>query len=412
MKKESKLFYGWIIVIGCMLITTTMVPLIMSQSNKYLIYVTEDLGMSRSAFTLANTILQGLGIFLSPMIAKNLAKGNMKKIHAISVVGFAACYASYSFATSAIHLYISAVFVGIFYLNATILPVTMMITNWFNKKRGLAMSLAMAGIGIGGTLYSPFITYLLENFGWRNTYRIVAVIVIVVALPTVLFLLKRSPEEVGLKPLGADEETAAQTEVEENAVKISVSESKFKLFFILVLIGTFANAIINAGALGQFPPAIQEAHGAAVQATIISLYSFIGIGGKLLLGWLNDKFGFVLSTTLGCVSFGLSFVFMLLSANNVTMLYFMAAAFGFGNAIGTVTPPLVTAEIFGKKKYGEAYGIINSSTQVGLALGSLIVAAIYDMSGAYTMAWVLMIVCTGVTLAGWMGSIFLAKKYK
>ena len=69
-------------------------------------------------------------------------------------------------------------------------------------------------------------------------------------------------------------------------------------------------------------------------------------------------------------------------------------------------------DAFGKKKYGEAYGIINSSTQVGLALGSLIVAAIYDMSGAYTMAWVLMIVCTGVTLAGWMGSIFLAKKYK
>lgn len=413
MEKKNKFFYGWIIVIGCMLITTTMVPLIMSQSNKYLIYVTEDLGMSRSAFTLANTILQGLGIFLSPIISKNLAHGNMKKIHAISIVGFAVFYASYSFATSPIHLYISAIFVGIFYLNATIIPVSMMITNWFNEKRGLAMSLAMAGIGIGGTIYSPFITYLLENFGWRNTYRIVAVIVLVVALPTVLFLLKRSPEDMGLKPLGAEKAAAnAQSAEEENAVRISVSESKFKLFFILVLIGTFANGIINAGALGQFPPAIQEAHGAAVQATIISLYSFCGIFGKLILGWLNDKFGVVVSTALGCISFGLAFVFMLLSASNVTMLYFMALAFGFGNAIGTVTPPLVTAEIFGKKKYGEAYGIINSFMQVGLSLGSLVVAAIYDMSGAYTMAWVMLFVFTIVTLVGWIGSIFLAKKYK
>ena len=412
MKKESKFFYGWIVVIGCMLITTTMVPLIMSQSNKYLIYVTEDLGMSRSAFTLANTILQGLGIFLSPIISKNLATGNMKKIHAISIVGFAACYAAYSFATSPIHLYITAVFVGIFYLNATIIPVSMMITNWFNKKRGLAMSLAMAGIGIGGTIYSPLITYLLENFGWRNTYRIVALIVVVVALPTVLFLLKRSPEEMGLQPLGADEVTGAQAEVKENAVRLTVSESKFRLFFILVLIGTFANGIINAGALGQFPPAIQELHGPAIQATIISLYSFIGIGGKLLLGWLNDKLGVVISTTLGCISFGLSFVFMLMATDNVTMLYFMAAAFGFGNAIGTVTPPLVTAEIFGKKKYGEAYGIINSFMQVGLSLGSLVVAGIYDMNGSYTMAWVLLLVFSGVTLVGWIGSIFLAKKYK
>ena len=413
-KKQSKLFYGWIVVLGCVLITMTMVPPIMALSNKYLIYVTEDLGISRSAFTLANTILQGLGIFISPMVAKNLAKGDMKKIMTISVLGYAACYASYSFATSPIHLYISALLLGVFYLNATLIPVSMMVTNWFVKQRGLAMSLAMAGIGVGGTIFSPILTFLLESQGWRNTYRIMALIILVIALPTTLFILKKKPEDMGLTALGANEAPAAGKKAAAPAttLKLSVSESKRQLFFWLMMIGMLANGIINSGALGQFPPAIQEAHGPEVQAAIISLYSLVGIGGKLLLGWINDKFGVTASSIFGSVAFALALVLMLVSANNASLLYIMAFAFGFGNPIGTVSPPLVTAEVFGQDKYSEAYGIANSFSQVGLSLGSLLVAAMYDASGSYTTAWIVLIIFTALTLVGWVGSAALSKKYK
>ena len=66
----------------------------MALSNKFLIQVTEELGLSRSGFTLANTILQGLGIFISPMVSSRLAKGDMRKIQCISIIGFALSYAS------------------------------------------------------------------------------------------------------------------------------------------------------------------------------------------------------------------------------------------------------------------------------------------------------------------------------
>ena len=413
MKKEGKLFYGWIVVIGCVLITMTMVPPIMALSNKYLIYVTEDLGISRSAFTLANTLLQGLGIFISPFVSKKLIQGNMKKIMTVSVICYAVCYASYSFATSVIHLYISAILLGICYLNATLIPVSMMVTNWFVKKRGLAMSIAMAGIGVGGTIFSPILTYLLESFGWRNTYRIMALIILVVALPTTLFILKKKPEDVGLKALGADEAQAAGAKkAASKGMTLSVKEAKMKPFFILMLFGMLLNGIINSGALGQFPPAIQEVHGAAVQATIISMYSLVGIGGKILLGWINDKFGIVGSSIFGCTAFALAFVFILLSANNAALLYAMAFVFGFGNPIGTVSPPLIVADVVGTEKYGEAYGLANSFSQVGLSIGSLLVAAMYDAQGNYTLAWIVLLVCTVLTLVCWLGSAKLVKKYK
>ncbi|MBP3318749.1 MAG: MFS transporter [Ruminiclostridium sp.] len=410
--KQKKLFYGWWVVLGCILITMTMVPPIMALSNKYLIYVTEDLKISRSAFTLANTVLQALGIFLSPFVTRFLAQGNMKVIQSVSILGYCASYFSYSLANSPIHLYISSFLLGIFYLNATLIPVSMMVTNWFTARRGLAMSLAMAGIGVGGTIFSPVLTFFLESYGWRTSYRLMALIILVIALPASLFLLKKRPEDVGLEPLGGQATTAAKGARPSGGVNISVRQSWGKFFFWILLIGMLTNGLINAGALGHFPPAMQESHGAAVQAAVISAYSLISIGGKLILGWINDRFGVVVSTTYACTLFGLSFVFILLSEGSVAMLYAMALVFGLGNAIGTVTPPLITAEVFGKENYSKAYGIVNSFTQVGLSLGSLAVASVYDATGTYRFAWVMLLVLTAVTLVCWVGSLLLSRRYR
>ncbi len=226
--KNSKIFYGWWVVLGCVLITTTMVPPIMSLSNKFLIQVTTEMNISRGAFTLANTIVQGLGIFISPIVSKNLAKGNMRKIQSISIIGFVLAYASYSLAKSPIHLYMSSFFVGLFYLNSTLIPVSMMVTNWFVEKRGIAMSVTMAGIGLGGTIFSPIVTNLLQNYGWRHTYLIMAGIILVVALPVALFVLKKSPEQMGLKAYGAEKQAAnnAKQGTKKQGVLISVKESK------------------------------------------------------------------------------------------------------------------------------------------------------------------------------------------
>ena len=151
-------------------------------------------------------------------------------------------------------------------------------------------------------------------------------------------------------------------------------------------------------------------HGAEVKAAIISIYSMVGIFGKIVLGWINDKFGMVASAAAGCIMFGVSFFFML-AGQDVTMLYIMAILFGLGDAIGTVTPPLVTSAIFGKEKYGEAYGIANSFTQVGLSFGSIMVAGVFDLSGSYTPAWILLLVLTAVTMIGWLGSYYLSRKF-
>jgi MFS family permease len=177
-----------------------------------------------------------------------------------------------------------------------------------------------------------------------------------------------------------------------------------------MLVGMFISGFINVGALGQFPPAIRGMHGPAMAATIIAMYSLIGIFGKILVGWINDKYGLMASTAFGCTAFVLIFVFMLMG-ENVTMLYIMAICFGFGTAIGTVTPPLVTADIFGSQKYGEAYGLSNSAVQVGLCTGSVFVAYIFDTMGSYNPAWIILGVLTVLNFLCWAGALILSRKY-
>jgi MFS transporter, OFA family, oxalate/formate antiporter len=405
MEKSNKIFYGWWIVVGSIFVTATIVPSVMAMANKFLIPVTTDMGINRSTFSIGNAILQAMGIFLAPFMTKKLATGNLKKIQTVSIIIYCVVYATYALARTPIHLYIISFILGIAYLGASIIPISIMITNWFDNKRGLAMSLGLSGVGIGGFIFSPLITSWLENYGWRKTYLIFAVIILAVCLPVSIFIFRKSPEDKGLKAFGADE--AAKSEKGGNGgfdLTISTKESFTKPFFIVLALGMIFNGLINTGALGQFPPALEELHGAAVAAAIISLYSLVGIFGKLILGWVNDKFGIVKGILFGCITFGLAF-FMMLFGSNVVIVYLMAISFGLGNAMGAVMPPLITSEIYGPQKYGEVYGYISSATQLGLTFGSILVASIFDITGSYKPAWIVMILLTVGVIVLWIISI-------
>lgn len=409
--QKNKIFYGWWIVAGCFVITCTIIPLLMALFNKFQIPVTRDMGISRSSFTLAHTITQVLGIFISPYIARKLSTGNFKRIFTLGMIGFCLSYASYGLAQNVWHLYFSSIFVGVFFLTVALIPLSMLATAWFVQKRGLAVSIIMAGIGLGGFIFSPLITWMLTHYGWRMSYFIMGAIALVCTLPICLFIIVKRPEDMGLKPYGADADASGPSKTHiPAAVSLSVKESYAALFFKILIIGTICNGLINIGAVGQFPPALEERYGAAFQAEIIAIYSIFGLVGKLSLGWINDRWGIIPSCVAGCVTFGSAFLFMLYSGPESTM-YVMAVIFGFGIAIGSVSLPLLTASIFGTEKYGEAYGVVNSFFQIGLTGGSIMVAGIYDITGTYALAWIALFILTGVTLACWIASYCMSRPY-
>src|SRR5699024_7165873 len=156
------------------------------------------------------------------------------------------------------------------------------------------------------------------------------VLMLAVVLPIIWFLIQVKPEDIGLKPLGSEISTTNQVDVKEQtqAVDLSVSQTLTKPFFLLLVIGTTLLCIVNNGGLAQFPPVLTSLHGAGMAATVISVYSAVGIIGKLVLGNISDRFGVLISTIYASCTLLVLTYFAMMFANNVIIAMIMGVLFG------------------------------------------------------------------------------------
>lgn len=416
--KNSKIFYGWYIVAGATLLLAVVPPGVISLASLYQSLVAEDFGISAGTFALNSAILQGVGIFLAPLASRLLSSDKFKLVLITSLSVFGLAYMSYGFAQNIWQLYIISFVLGVAFTFAAMMPVALMISNWFVHKRGLAISIAMTGIGIGGFLFSPLVTYLLEAYGWQRTYMIYGAIMLVIALPLALFVFKRTPQDMGLQPLGVEEEL--NTDIEENPAKAiqpktgvtrPIENIMKEPFFIMFLLGLMLNGIINGGTIGQYPAAIKSLYpGQAITATAIMIYSFVGIGGKLLTGRINDKFGMVFSTVFTYSAMIISLLFMI-NGQYTWAIYGAAISYAFALPSASVMPPLVTTAIFADQNYSRAYGYASSALQLGMTIGSLTVASIFSATGSFNTAWMILVGLSLVTIASLLGAYYNSRKY-
>ncbi|MFM9413908.1 MFS transporter [Peptococcus simiae] len=414
MKKETRFHYAWVILVVASLVLGVYVPIVNSLSNSWQLAVTQDLGFSRTAFSFTGTITQAVGIFLGPVVSYFLTKYNFKRIWTCAAILFALAIFGYSIAQNKYQFYIFAFIVGAAYITTAQIPMMMLINNWFQEKKGLATSIAVSGISAGGALLSPVINGLIGQFGWRMSYRVYAVIILALAIVFGFFLIYLRPEDKGLKPYGYTTEKALVLDPDKDSnrslgVGLSIGASISCSFFIFLLLGSVMNGLAN-GATLQFPPALQEAAGFQTAGTVVSIYLLVGVFGKLLLGRIADKYGIYHALLVGAGSLALSFVCMLFVGQSWGP-WLVAFVFGLGLALGSVLPPLITSSIYNREIYGEAYGFVQSGTQVGAAFGPLFVSYIFDATGSYHWAWLINIAFALLTGFLWFLAHEQAKKH-
>ena len=415
-KNGGGIHYAWFILAISAIVLGVFVPIVTSLSNSWQIAVTEDLGFSRTAYSISGTITQAVGIFLGPVASYYLTKYNFKKLWTAFAILFSAGVFGFSLAQNQYHFYISAFVVGVCFIATTSIPIMMMINNWFYEKRGLATSIAVSGISAGGAILSPLISKVISNYGWRTSYRMYSLIILVIAIVFGIFLIYLKPEDRGMKPYGFKKKEKIEKEnlggevSKSLEVGLSLSASITCSFFIFLILGSITNGLANGASL-QFPPALQQALGVERSGSIISIYLLIGVFGKLLLGEIADRFGIYKALIFGSITLSLSFVSMLFIDTSWGP-WALAVIFGLGLAMGTVIPPLVTSSIYNREMYGEAYGFVQSGMQIGAAIGPLFVSFIFDRSASYYIAWIVNIVLAILTGVLWYIAHQRAKKYE
>lgn len=233
------MFYGWWLVLFSAISLAVMGPAYVAVANLFQNPVTHEFGITNSQFAISNSLVLGMGIFLSPFISKKLAFGNFRLVYIVGVMIYGLAYIGFGFSPNMYVFYALALLVGVGNVTTTIIPVSMLVNNWFVKKRGLALSLSFTVLGVGGVIFSQAVTCLITNVGWRYTYLIYGLIILLVGIPIGWFVFRARPEDMGMTAYGAEEPVSLKEGEKEVAATTPPASGVVvtKPYFILLLIG-------------------------------------------------------------------------------------------------------------------------------------------------------------------------------
>ena len=304
--------------------------------------------------------------------------------------------------------YAVSLLTGFGFAGATMIPVPVLINAWFGpKKKGLAMSIALAGSGIGGMFMTMVLNWFCQNYGWRAAYYANAVIFFAV-VPFIAVLVIRSPKEIGLERIG---EVLVDGAVSEKA-GIPFSVGRKSMAYWLVAGSFFLLAFVNAGILNHQIPYFNDAGFTASKAASLGALALGALTlGKVLLGAMCDRIGIKKGVFVGNIMLMLSMLLIYMSADIHSMGYAYVVFYAIGGSVATVAAPLVVSAVFGDKEFSRYIGNINVATGIGNPIGAIFCGALFDATGGYGAAWIAMAAVSAVIIVMQIG-IFNGKNKK
>lgn len=195
-------FPGWTIVILGVALMAVVFGTIINIFSVFALPVGQDIGANVGQFSLAYSVITLAAVPMSPIVGNVLKRVDARYVVSAGLALAIVANIVLSQAQSIVWVYAAAVLQGMALIAATTIPISVMITNWFVRHRGLALGLATAGSGLGSLIFIPLVrSYLIPSMGWRNTYLVIAAIQAVL-IPLAFILLRNTPEQKGLRPLG------------------------------------------------------------------------------------------------------------------------------------------------------------------------------------------------------------------
>ncbi|EQF23585.1 major Facilitator Superfamily protein [Clostridioides difficile CD160] len=407
---QKGFFRGWLVVFAGLILMISVYGIVNNCASLFIKPVTEDLGFSRSEFSLYYTVIALSTMVIALFMGKLAKKFKLKNIILVGCVLAGIGYIGYSYANSIYVFYLMSIFSGLGLGMTTLTPLSIIISNWFVEKRGLALGLTFMGSGVGGMIFNPIANYIILNYSWRQSYLVLGIIILVTTIPVVLIFMSEKPSDKGLLPYGYS--NSSENVLDNSAKGIMLGDAvKTKIFWIMV-VGLILITIIAMGVQMHIASYLTDiGYSPTFAASVISINMGVVILGKILLGYVFDKVG----CEKGVIFVGLQVflgVLALLFASKYPAIIVFIICWGIGNCMGTIVPALITSEIFGKRDYSTIVGVVNAVVLLGAALGSAVTGKLYDMSGGYTLAWMTYLVLTVIMVGLILISLVLGKKKK
>ncbi|HTW78086.1 MAG TPA: MFS transporter [Terracidiphilus sp.] len=261
-----------------------------------------------------------------------------------------------------------------------------LIAQWFHFRRGRAMGYAYLGLGFGGVVSPPLVNYLIHAFGWRHALGATGIAILALLLPVELWITRSTPAEMGLAPDGADPicEQAPRSRSRES---IGVVAALRTVDFWLILLGSSlvigaVNAVIQHFILFLK----DQGYSTTTAASLLSTLLAVSLIGRVLVGYLSDRFQRKNIMTLFYFLLGVTIPLLFLARQPIAAWAF-AGAFGFSMGADYMLIPLVTADCFGIGSLGKLLAIIIMGYSLGQWIAPWAAGKLFDTYGSYGPAW-------------------------
>lgn len=373
----QRIFFGWFVVGAAF----TILFLGFGTAYSFASFfggMEQDFTASRGDISLVFSIAGFLYFSLGAVSGPLSDRFGARPIVALGMVLISVGLLAASFANSLWHVYLSygaAVGIGIGF---AYVPSVGVLQRWFVRRRGFATGLAVAGIGVGTLVAPPISNFLVETLGWRQTFQLLAGVILVVGLAAA-WLLVANPAARGLYPDGDPDPGGVGASQSGMSLRDALRSKPFWLLFI-------SAAIVS---LGLFVPFVHLAkfsqdhgHDPALSILLISLIGVGSMSGRLALGGLADRFGRHLSVIIMYLGMALVQVWWY-SFSDYWALVVYAVLFGLFYGGYVALAPALAADYFGTKNVGGILGVLYSGIALGNLVGPAAAGFAFDLTGSY-----------------------------
>jgi MFS family permease len=304
------------------------------------------------------------------------------------------------------------VIVGMGVTCLSIVPYTVILAHWFERKRGMANGLAAVGIGIGPLIFLPLFEYLITSYGWRFAYLIFSFLVLAIPLPFNALLLKHRPEEIGLLPDGdllKNSSTTDDRRIMKNTDPYATfgrkapglrETIKTRRFWSLLLFPSFTTFGVYVIIVHLVRYLVDQGVDKIWAASLFAAMAAFSGGFRFFWGWFSDRVGREITFTLGgiCFSSGVLSLLLFQYCPSPIFLYLFALLFGAGWGVTAPMFMSISADLYKGKDFGLIYGMVEGVIGVGSALGAWLAGYIFDCTQSYFWAFILTIVLNIVSV--------------
>jgi predicted MFS family arabinose efflux permease len=389
--RESKspgIYYGWwIVATAAVGMSTGPGQFAFGALGLFMIPLNEEFGWSRTEISLALTSFTVALAFTIPYIGKLVDQYGSRKILMPSIIVFTGLLALIPILADQLwKLFVLFALIGSLGAGANALPYLRTISAWFDRRRALALGIAMGGSGMGYVYVPPSVQYMIDTHGWRSAYFMLAAVTLIVAVPLVWFFLREKPSRSDiegfdeLRDEAIDSQSASQIEV----MTLLKKPLLWQLFLIFCLL-----SFTLYGVLAHLTPMLRDrgmpaGNAALVQATL----GMALVASRVIIGYIMDR---VFAPFVAVACFLLSAVGVTLLATGAIDSLAFVAAVCIGISMGAEIDMLafLTGRYFGVENFGRVYGILFTSFLIGTSLGPVAYGAAYESLGSYI--WVLFV---------------------